>query len=322
MLGLFLRRVGASLLLIWVVVSATFAILQLAPGDPTNLILPPYAPAEAIAQLKATYGLDQGPVRQYFYWLRSVLLKGDWGQSFSARRPATEVLGEALPNTVLLALCSLLVSYGLGIGLGILAARHPDSLTDQVIRGLSMVLFAVPSFWLAFLAIEFLAVRLPLFPIGQMRSLDAEFLTPANRFLDLLHHLALPALTLGLTNTGAIVRLVRNGLLDILNQDFIRTARAKGASPMRVMLVHALPNISGPLVQRFGMTLPFLLGGSLIIEVIYSWPGIGRVAFSAIQARDYPVILASTALTGILVVLGNLFADLLHAWIDPRLRNG
>lgn len=321
MLGLLLRRLGASLVLVWVVVTATFAILHLAPGDPISLILPPQAPPAAAEQLRASFGLDKGPVRQYFSWLEAVVLRGDWGLSFSARRPTIEVLGDALPNTALLALCSLLVTYGLGISLGILAATRPNSFSDQMIRGISMLLFAIPSFWLATIAVELLAVRLPWFPIGQMRSADADFLSPTGRLVDLLHHMALPALTLGLANTGGVIRLVRNGLLDIFHQDFIRTARAKGASPTRVMWRHALPNIAGPLVQRFGLALPFLLGGSLIIEVIYSWPGIGRVSFAAIQARDYPVVLAGTTLTGLLVVGGNLLADLLHAWIDPRLRD-
>jgi len=228
---------------------------------------------------------------------------------------------DTVPNTVLLVAAGVTIEHGLGLILGLLAAARAGSRIDRTIRSVSLVLYAIPSFCLAMIAIELLAVRWSLFPINQMRSDGARNWPFFAQAIDVLHHLALPAFVLGLSRTGAVVRFVRNGLLDELQQDYIRTARAKGLSPARVLWVHALRNSLIPLVQRLGVALPILLGGSLIIEVIFSWPGVGLTTFLAIRSRDYPVILASTALSGALVVLGSLLADLAHAWLDPRVRH-
>ena len=163
---------------------------------------------------------------------------------------------------------------------------------------------------------------LDIFPAGHMRSVGAEELPAVVRLLDLMHHLALPALVLGLAAGGATARFVRSGLLDTLGEEFVRTARAKGLTRRRIVWLHALRNAATPLVQIFGLSLPFLLSGALIVEVVFSWPGVGRLAFDSVQARDYPVVLATTALSGGLVIAGSLLADLLQLALDPRLRDG
>lgn len=315
-----LRRLGASTLLLFLVLTATFFLIHIAPGEPTRLFDNPRLSAEKRQEMREVYGLDQPLGRQYLTWMGSVL-QGDWGSSISLGRPAFEVLLEKMPNTCLLAVGALVVEHLLGFAFGLLAAARAGSLLDRQIRVLSLVLYSVPAFWFALLAIELLTVRWQLFPTNQMRSDQAHLLPPLEQVVDVLHHLALPALILGIARCGAVVRFVRNGLLEVLSQDYIRTARAKGLSPARVLWVHAMRNALIPLVQRFGLALPFLLSGTLVIEVIFSWPGVGFAVFQAMLQRDYPVILAATAMTGALVALGNLMADLLHAWLDPRVRH-
>ncbi len=320
MLRFILRRVGASALLLFLVLTATFFLIHIAPGEPARLFDNPRISAEKRQEMRQVYGLDQPLGRQYVTWMGSVL-RGDWGTSISLGRPAFEVLMERMPNTCLLAAATIVVEHVLGFLFGLLAAARAGSLLDRQIRVWSLVLYSIPEFWFALLAIELLTVRWPLFPTNQMRSDRAHLLPPLEQATDVLHHLALPVLILGIAECGAIVRFVRNGLLDVLSQDYIRTARAKGLAPLRVLWVHALRNALIPLVQRLGLSLPYLLSGTLVIEVIFSWPGVGFAVFQAMLQRDYPVILAATAMTGALVAGGNLLADLLHAWLDPRVRD-
>jgi peptide/nickel transport system permease protein len=315
-----LRRVGASALLLFLVLTATFFLIHLAPGEPSRLFDNPRISAERRQELRQTYGLDRPLGLQYLTWMGSVL-RGNWGYSISLGRPAFDVLLEKMPNTCLLVAAAVVVEHALGLVMGLLAAARAGTFVDRWIRIVSLVLFSIPVFWLALLAIELLTVRWGLFPTQQMRSEGARLMPPFERFLDLLHHLVLPATIFGVARCGAVARYVRNGLLDVLGQDYVRTARAKGLSPARVLWVHALPNALVPLVQRLGVALPIMLSGSLVIEVVFSWPGVGFAAFQAILQRDYPVILASTAMSGVLVALGSLLADLLQAWLDPRVRD-
>ena len=315
----FFRRLAASLLLLFLVISLTFFILRLAPGDPSARIDDPRIPAEYQQQLRSLYGLDRPLGAQYLTWLAGVL-HGDWGLSFTHRRPVTTVLAERFPATLLLTVTSLALQFGLGLTLGVAAARRPGSLRDTLIRLGAVVLYSLPLFWLSMLAVDVVAEVIPFFPSGHMRSVGADTLTRLNRFFDLMRHLALPALTLGVATAGAIVRFTRNSLLDVLSEDYIRTARAKGLADGRIVWLHGLKNAAAPLVQILGLSFPFLLSGSLIVEVVFSWPGMGRLTYEAVKAYDYPLVLAGTALAGTLVVIGNLAADLLHAAIDPRVR--
>ncbi|MEO1368056.1 MAG: ABC transporter permease [Acidobacteriota bacterium] len=186
---------------------------------------------------------------------------------------------------------------------------------------LALTLHAMPAFVLGLLTVEWLAIRAPIFPPQHMTSVDHHSLSPLGRVLDIAHHLALPALVLALVRMGAVVRFVRNGLLDVLGRDFVRTARAKGLPQWRVLWIHALPNTLGPLIQRLGVSLPALLSGTVVLEVVFAWPGLGTAVYTAILQRDYPVVLAATALSGVLVLAGSFLADLAHAWLDPRVRD-
>jgi peptide/nickel transport system permease protein len=314
------RRLAVSVLLLWLVLTATFAFIHLAPGDPMQLIDDHRVSAAERARLAALYGLDKPLAEQYLVWLGDVL-RGDLGSSIVHRRSAAQVLAERLPASFLLAVTAMLVEHVLGIFLGVAAALRPGGFLDRQVRSFSLFLYSVPTFCMALLAIDLLAVRAGLFPINMMRSDSADTMGGAERLLDLLHHLALPTLVIVLGTFGGVARFVRNGLAEILAQDYVRTARAVGVSRLRVLWVHALRNTASPILQRFGVALPGMISSAVVIEVIFSWPGVGRAIYSAILERDYPVILASTVLSGVLVVTCTLLVDLFQAWLDPRVRD-
>ncbi len=315
------RRVATALVVVLLVPAVVFVLLELAPGDPARLLLAPGIGAEQQEALRRVWGLDRPPGERYLGWLRSVALDGDWGVSLTRNRPVASVLAAHLGPTALLAVAALLVQASVGLGLGMAAARRARTAADHLLRATSVLLYSLPSFWLGLMALALLSYRWRLFPAGQMRSLDAAGLSPVAATLDLLHHLALPALVLGLAAGGATARFVRNGMLDALSEEHIRAARARGLTPRRILWRHALRQAATPLVQIAGLSLPFLLSGALIVEVIFGWPGVGRLTYEAVLARDTPVVLATTCLTGALVVAGSLLADLLQAALDPRTRD-
>jgi peptide/nickel transport system permease protein len=315
------RRLLVGVLLVWMVLSVVFVVLQWIPGDVVARFDDPRVPAAQRERLRAIYGLDDPLAERYLRWLGGAV-RLDFGLSVSHQAPVRSVLGAAVGPTVLLCATALAGQLALGLGLGVAAARAPGTPRDHLIRLLSLGLYSLPTFWLGLIAIHLFAVRWPLFPPSHMFTVDAASTGLFGRGLDLLRHLALPAGVLILGGAGAWARFVRAGMLEALGQDFVRTARAKGLSERRVAWRHALPAAAGPLVQLAGMQLPALVSGSLVIEVIFAWPGLGRVAYDGLLARDGPLVLATTAMVGTLVVLGNLAADLTHAWIDPRLRAG
>ena len=316
--GFLVRRLGASLLSVLLVVTATFFILHLAPGDPTRLV--EGARGEAQRELlRQRLGLDRPLGDQYAVWLGNAL-RGDWGVSFVHGRPVAEVVAAALPGTLLLAAAALAVEYAAALLLGAFAARRPGSPADHAVRVGSLLFFSLPTFWLGLLAILLFSSIWPVLPASHMRSVDASALGPTARLFDLLRHLVLPACVLGLTNAGGTSRLVRNALIGTLSQDYVRTARAKGLSERRVLWAHALRNALVPITQIFALTLPALLNGALVTEVVFAWPGMGRLTFEALQTRDYPVVLATTTFSAVLVVAGSLLADLLLVAVDPRVR--
>jgi peptide/nickel transport system permease protein len=318
--GYVVRRLAASLLLLVLVLTATFFLLRVAPGDPMTVSEDQRRmPREHREKLRQLYGLDRPLPVQYALWMGSVG-RGDWGVSISQGRPVSTVIAEALPATFLLAGSALAIEYSVALLVGIAAARRRGSAFDHLTRVVSLLLFSQPVFWLGLMGILLFAYAWPILPASHMRSVDAEEMSALGRLLDLGRHLILPAAVLGLTQAGATARFVRGSLIEVLSQDFIRTARAKGLTERRVVWVHGLRAALPPLIQLFALSLPALLGGSLVTEAVFSWPGLGRLTYIAIQSRDYPVILASTAYSAAIVLLGNLLADLLLAASDPRVR--
>jgi peptide/nickel transport system permease protein len=319
--GYLLRRLAAAALLVWLVLTTTFVLLRLVPGNPVATLSELPIPKRQKEILIHSYGLDRPLPEQYVRWLGAVALHGDWGISFSQLRPVRTVVAEALPATLLLAAAALLLEYGLGTALGVAAARRAGSPLDRCIRLTTLLLYSQPIFWVGLLAILLFSSRLGWLPASHMRSVGAGEMGAGARLADLGKHLLLPALTLGLAQAGGAARFVRASLLDVLGRDYIRTARAKGLPERRVVWVHGMRAALVPVIQLLALSVPSLLSGALITEVVFAWPGIGRVTFDAILTRDSPVLLATTAVVAVLVVGCNLLADLLHAAADPRVRD-
>jgi peptide/nickel transport system permease protein len=320
LLAFLLRRLAASLLLLLLVLTLTFFFIHLLPGDPIRLFEGQRLTLTQQRHLREIYGLDRPLPEQYLRWIGSVA-RWDWGTSLSQQRPVSAALGEALPATAVLALAGLGVEYALALLLGVASALRRGSALDHGVRIVTLLLYSQPGFWLGLMAILLFSYVWPVLPAGHMHSVDADLMSPAARLLDLARHLLLPALVIGLGATGGTARFVRASLIEVMSQDYIRTARAKGLSERRVIWVHGLRNAAVPLIQVLAISLPILLSGALVVEVVFSWPGLGRLSYEAIGTRDYPLILGGTALSAALVILGNLVADLLHALVDPRARD-
>jgi peptide/nickel transport system permease protein len=313
-------RALAGLAVVWGVVSLVFLLLHAAPGDPAALLLGPTATPAQIAAQRDALGLDRPVPVQYAAWLVR-FVQGDWGLSIVSGRPARAVLADAWPATATLVILSLALSYLLGLGLGLVQAARAGSRTDTVLSVVSVTLFALPGYWLGLMLVMLFTYRLRLLPAFGAAGLDAEFLAPGERMLDALRHLALPAATLALIGLGGIARFVRGALADVRGSLFLTVARAKGLKGRTVLLRHALRNALIPVLTLLGLSLPALFSGAVFVEAIFGWPGVGRVLVDAVAARDYPVVLAATAVSAALVVAGGLLADALSAVADPRLRH-
>jgi peptide/nickel transport system permease protein len=240
---------------------------------------------------------------------------GNLGYSFTNRRPVTERIGERIGPTLILTFSSLLLSYLIAIPIGVLSAVRQYSILDYISTIFSFLGISVPSFFFGLLMIYFFALKLDLFPTGGMETIGA-----SSSLVDRLAHLVLPAIVLSLQNTGIVMRYTRSGMLEVIHQDYIRTARAKGLGERLIIYRHALRNALIPVITLAGVQLPFLLGGAIITEQIYNWPGMGRLAVEAISQRDYPTIMGINLLAAVMVIFGNLFADVMYGVVDPRIR--
>lgn len=314
-----LNRILASGLIVWGVLTLTFLLIQFAPGDPASIYLKPEIDPKTVANIRREMGLNLPIWKQYFVWLAAVA-RGNFGVSFIQHRPVAEILREALPNTLQLTGVVFLLQLFFGVALGALAAIERNSRLDTIISGGLLFVYSMPGFWLALIAILVFSLKLGWLPSSQMATLG---MTGGGWtiFVDRLRHLILPALVLAAPFTAATARFVRNSLSDALSQKYIRTAMAYGLSRRRVLFKYALKNALLPLSTLFGLNLPFLLGGSVVIEHIFAWPGLGRITVAAIMAHDFPVILASTFVAALSVVVGNQLSDLLYLLADPRIRD-
>ncbi len=322
-----LRRFLQAIPLVLGVATLVFFILHLAPGDPAQRYFGPAVPPEVAEQIRANMGLDQPLPVRYVKWVGSVFT-GDFGYSLGKSRPVGELFREILPNTLLLSGAALGVAFLAGVLLGVLQAVRQYSLWDQVLSVAALFFYSMPSFWLALMLVLVFSLQAsgwgwwPLdLPASGMQSVDYAFLSPGGRLLDRLRHLVLPTAALSLVLAAGIARYMRGSMLEVIQQDYIRTARAKGLSETAVIFRHALRNAMGTAVTLFGLYFPMLLGGTVFVEVVFGWPGMGRLVVQAIGERDYPVVLAGSFLFGVMVVAGNLLADLLYAVVDPRIRH-
>lgn len=319
-----LRRLGDALLLFWLVVTLTFALLRLSPGDPGALLVPPTASAADAARMRRDLGLDAPLLVQYARWTGRVL-KGDLGESFALHRPVRAVIAEALPVSLFLGGASLVLTFVLGVLIGMVQAIRRGRPLDTALTVLTTAVYAAPSFWLALALIAVFTYgaaswgvpamfRLPAFgmhdPAGMLAGIEA--------WIDLARHAVLPLAVLTAIGAAGVARYARTSIAGLVGEDFVRTARAKGASAPRVYGLHVLSNALPPLVVLLALALPGVVAGSVFVETVFAWPGMGRAMLQAISARDYPVVMGVTLAYAAVVITANLVADLLLGRLDPR----
>lgn len=316
-----IRRILQMIPLLIGISILSFVIIRSAPGDPTVVYIDPNKPPpskEDLAKLRADLGLDKPLPIQYLNWLEDAV-QGDLGFSLSARRPVTDEIIDRLPNTLLLGTTSLAATILLSIPIGILSAVYRYSFLDYLITFLSFVGLSIPGFIVALFIIQIFGVELRWLPTTGMRNVREEY-EGWREMQDVAEHLILPTLALSATSLARWVRYQRSSMLDAMSQDYIRTARAKGARERRVMFLHALRNAILPMITLIGLSIPNLVSGAFIIEFVFGWPGMGLLAVNAALRRDYPIIMGVTMLGAIFIVLGNFVADVAYHWADPRIR--
>jgi peptide/nickel transport system permease protein len=324
-LSYLLRRILGAIPLLLGILRFIFFIIHMAPGDPTARYFNPNVSPEVIAQMRRNLGLDQPLHIQYFRWLSS-FVRGEFGYSFGQMRPIAEILPSVLWNTLQLTLVSLVMIFAVGMLLGIVQAVRQYSATDNALTFFALFFYSMPSFWLALMLILIFSLKAsqwgwPLvLPASQMTSVGYEFMSAGEQAIDRLQHLLLPSIALGIGGAAGIARYMRGSMLEVIHQDYIRTARAKGLSERAVVFKHALRNALIPIVTLLGLYLPYLLSGAVFVETIFAWPGMGRLIVDSIFQRDYPLVVATSFVVSAMVVAGNLAADILYAVVDPRIR--
>ena len=299
-----------------------FFVMRLAPGSPTDLQtqMNPKASAEMKERLMSMYELDKPIHVQYWSWLKK-LGRCDLGTSFSSdHRPVSDKILERLPITILINFLSLLIIIAVAVPIGVLSAVHQDSLFDKVTAVLVFIGFAVPTFWLALLLMIFFGISLGWLPISGLRSLNYEYLSAWGQLVDLAKHLILPVFISAFGGLAGLSRYMRANMLEVIRQDYILTARAKGLSERQVIYKHALRNALLPAITILGLSIPGLIGGSVIFETIFAIPGMGQLFYMSVMARDYPTVMGILLIGAILTLVGNLIADVSYALADPRIR--
>jgi peptide/nickel transport system permease protein len=318
-----IRRLLAMVPLLLAISILSFAVMHFAPGDPVMSMTDRRGvddlSSEELTQLRHQMGLDQPVYVQYARWLGNVV-QGNFGYSLISRRPVGQMIAERLPNTLALSVIALVITLILALPLGVLCARFQNSLFDQGIAVLTFIGFSLPNFWLALMAIYIFAVGLHWLPAGGMMPLENVPQDPIGRFLAEARHYVLPVATMVILDVGGWLRYQRSSMLEALHGDYVRTARAKGLREKAVFFRHAWRNALLPVVTWLGVSLSALVNGSFMIETIFAWPGMGRLGLQAIFQRDYPLIMAVNMLSSILIVIGNLLADVTYALVDPRIR--
>lgn len=329
-----LRRLLQGIPTFFGITLIAFLIMMTAPGDPIQLItFAPRRDPEALESMRHTLGLDQPVLTQYAYWLigndwvqmdedgtpgaRLGLLRGDLGQSIKYKQPVLKLIGERIPATLQLTFTALLVGYGLGIALGVLAAVNHKTWIDEGVRIITVIGNAVPAFWLGLILIIIFSTKLNLLPSGGMRDITSRGVPT---FGETFAHMILPVFVLSLSTIAYISRFVRTELLEVLTQDYVRTARAKGLDNAVVWWKHATRNALIPVATYLGPSLGVLLSGAVIIEQVFDWPGMGRLIVNAVFQRDYPLVMGSVVVAAVLFILGTILTDVFYSLLDPRIR--
>lgn len=332
-LGLIVRRLFFLIFVLIALSIITFALMRLVPSDPARNIAGPRASAEAVAKIREQYGMNDPVTTQYFNYISGVV-KFDFGDSFVTRRPVSEDLKAYLPATMELVFWSMMIALAVGVPLGIISGVKKNSAIDAIGRVVSVLGLSVPSFWLAIVAQFIFFAQLGLLPDGQrlpigvdepktittFYTIDALLALDFSTFWIAVKHLILPASVLGFVSLAPITRMLRSGMLEVMGQDYIRTARSKGLEQRAVVMRHAVKNAVLPAITVIGLQLGLLLAGTVLVEIIFSWPGIGRYAFDAIQNQDPNSLISVTLIIGAAYVLANLLVDISYMFLDPRIR--
>jgi peptide/nickel transport system permease protein len=305
----FITLVGISVI--------SWVIITQAPGSPIAITMDPKVSPKIVEQMEKNYDLDKPIYQQYFLWLKRLFTGNLY--SFKDGRPVLDKIGERIWNTLLLNFVSILIIFSLAIPLGIFSARKQYTFFDNLGTFGAYLGISIPGFWLAYLLILG-TVKLFGYPVLGMRSFVTEDLTSLEIVMDRLWHLMLPSIILAIGGIAALSRYTRSSMLEVIRQDYVRTAKAKGLPEETVYYKHALRNALLPIVTLFGFLIPGLIGGSIIMETVFAWPGIGRLAYQAVLARDYPVVMTINTISAVLVLIGNFIADMLYAIVDPRIR--
>lgn len=312
MLTYILRRLVGMFLVMLIVAAVVFVIARVIPGDPAAVMLGSAATPEDVAALRARMGLDQPFLTQFALYLKQIVTF-DLGDSIFLNRPVTQALAERAELTTFLTLMSVGIAVIIGVPIGIVSAVKRGRLVDQGTVALAMLAASVPSFWIGLTLIRYLAVDVNWFPVAGYGPPDASL-------IERLHHLVLPAIALGIPNSALVLRFTRTSMLDVMNEDYVRTARAKGLPPLTVILKHALRNALIPILTIIGLTTAIMIAGAIVTETVFGLPGVGNLVVSAVLRRDYPVIQGTLLVVSGLYVLINLAVDLLYAVVDPRVR--
>jgi peptide/nickel transport system permease protein len=315
------KRLLQALLTLFLASALCFAIIQLAPGDYLDTLRQnPKISPETLKQLAQQFGLDKPAIVQYWLWLQQIVTRGNFGTSFVYQRSVASLLWERVPATLWMAIASLIVTWAIAIPLGIVAAVNQNRTVDRVLQVVSYTGQGFPSFITGLLLLFLAQNTSPLFPIGGMTSIDHADLPWWGQILDYCWHLILPTVALSLTGFAGLQRLMRGQLLDVLRQDYIRTARAKGLPDDRVIYVHALRNAVNPLITLLGFEFASLLSGAFIAEYFFNWPGLGKLTLEAVTNQDLYLVMASLMMGATMLIVGNLLADLLLKAVDPRIK--
>ena len=315
------KRLLQGLLTLLLASMLSFAIIQLAPGDYLDSLRQnPTISTETIEQLKIRFGLDKPAWMQYWLWLKQVITSFDFGESFVYSRSVSSLILERIPATLLLAFTSIILTWAIALPLGIVSAVKQNTITDRILRVCSYVGQGFPSFITALIFLIIAQYLSPLFPVGGMTSIDHDQFSFFGKIADIGWHMLLPTIALSITSFAGLQRLTRGQLLDVLRQDYIQTARAKGLPENKVIYIHALRNAINPLVTLLGFEFASLLSGSFIAEYFFNWPGLGRLILQAVQAQDLYLVMASLMMGATMLIIGNLLADILLTFIDPRIQ--
>lgn len=319
MLSFIIRRIVAAVPLLFGISVLVFLLMAVAPGDFLDVARSQQdIPAEYIERMEEEFALDQPWYTRYASWLGNVV-QGNFGESWIYRIPVADLLKQRIPATLVLSALSILFALCIAIPLGVLAAIFKDSIFDRLSSMFAYAALSIPEFFLALLAVMF-AANTGLFPVGGLTSMDHEFMPFWSRMADYAHHLVLSTVVLGMGSVASYMRIMRANFLDYIRADFVITARAKGVGEGRVMFVHVLRNAINPLVSASGFILASLLSGSILVENVMNYPGLGQLIFEALMRQDEFVVVAAVLMGCVMLMLGNLIADLLLAWFDPRIR--